>query len=390
MISTIIGKGDIYMKKKLGFLFGIMIFVFLCMPYHNAAAAGYAEDSETGEAVNALETYVVSTGSEEQLDTIKSYRVILPVDTDKVVLPITFEEKGVFVCSAELPEGTSDSVYLDFGIYSDEGCTDEVYYSSYSKTAAIEEKGTYYLKFSISDYSDSKPTDFYTIGFASQFYQGNDRTLSNKKWTCSGIVDTQKPIYYKVKVDKAGYLTINMESEYSNYVTLLDSKKKVISEKVYSYDGEKVVFAVEKGTYYLEISGSSDLHRIMSTFTSVTDGSGSSKSKAKKMTAGKTYTGYLSATNKKGTVDWYKITLPKSQEVEIIFKGSVSSGTIDLEFYGNEISGSITAYISYVDSDKSFTAKTWTSSKLPKGTYYIKVSKDTTETSGFYKLQLKK
>jgi hypothetical protein len=89
-------------------------------------------------------------------------------------------------------------------------------------------------------------------------------------------------------------------------------------------------------------------------------------------------------------VDWYKITLTKSQEVDITFTGSVSSGRISLEFYGGSIGGSVNESISSVDVDASFSPITLRSDKVPKGTYYIKITKDSTITSGFYNLKLGK
>jgi hypothetical protein len=373
------------MKKKLICLLMILV---MCLSSTAAYAAEIAVDLETGEAVDELTTYTVKTGSDDELATTKIYNISIPADTKEVILPITFEEKGIFVSSAALSE-EKDSVYLEEEIFKDAECINEIYYSSYDCIAEIPQGGTYYIKLSIDDYSGSAPTDFYSVGFASQFYSGQDRTLANKKWTCAGNIDTSKPIYYKVVVKETGSITVNTESDYSIDVTLLSSSKKALSEEVYNYDG-KVVFAVTKGTYYLKVESSSELYRIKYTFGKSTEYGGTSKTKAKKMTPGATYVGYLTATDKKGTAEWYKITLTKSQKVDITFTGSVSSGDIKLEFTGGNISGSITQTISYVDTDKSFSAETWSSDKLPKGTYYIKVYKADATTSGFYKLSLKK
>lgn len=376
------------MKKR---LLCLLLAFIMCFPTVTAYASEVVMDIDSGEFGEELETYTVTTGEDDELDTVKSYEIYIPVDTKKVVLPITFNEKGLFYCAAELAEEMS-SVYLNLYIYSDEECTKRVSYSTYDYKAAIPKSGTYYIELSINDYSGNPPAEYYNVLFASQFFKGNDKTLKNKQWAVTGNVDTSKPVYYKVTVSKAGVLTINTEAEYSSYVTLLDSKKKDLSEDVYAYSGNeyKAVFAVKKGTYYIKVKSSSDILRIKYTFTSPEDKSGASKSKATKMTAGKEYTGMITASDKKGTTDWYKITLTKSQKVEFEITGNVSSGNIKLEFYGDNISGTITRNIDTLNEDAGFKAETWTSDKLPKGTYYIKFTKDKDKTSGYYKIKLLK
>lgn len=376
------------MKKKSFLLFGIIMMCLLCFPSIKASAAeGYIEDYETSEVLKGLTTYVVTTGEEKDLDNLTKQVIYVPTDTKEYVVPITLKHKGILYCAAYLSDDTL-SGYLD--IYADKDCTKSIYYSSYDGTAVIPAAGTYYLKFSVYDYSDNIEEEYYTFDFASLLYNGENRTLKNKEWAVTGIANPEKPILYKVSVTNPGVLTVNIDSEYSSYVTLLNSSKKAISKEVYaSYDGE-ARFAVAKGTYYLEVSSYSDFIRVKSTFKAITESSGSSKSKAKIITAGKTYKGLVVATDKESKVDWYKVTLTKSQMVDITFLGSVSSGKIKLEFYGNGIRGSITEFISQLDEDASFTAMTWTSDKLPKGTYYIKVTKTSADTSGNYSIKLNK
>jgi hypothetical protein len=375
-------------KKKIAVLLSVIMVSLSCFPISNAFATGNIMDIDTGEASDVLTTYVVTTGSESDIAGVKNYEVTVPVDPEEIVLPITFEQKGILYFTSDFAE-TAASRYFDLYCYSDAECTKEIKVSTYNGEIVIPEAGTYYLKFKVNNYSDVTPTDGYKINFSSKFISGEDKTLTNKVWVCSANADTQKPMYFEVDAIKAGSITINTESEYSTRLTLLNSSKKAISDEVYNYDG-KACFAVEKGSYYIKVTSSSDLLRIKSLFTALTDYSGSSKAKAKKLTAGKTYTGFLSATDKTSKVEWYKITLTKSQEVNIKFTGSVSSGKIELELYGNGFSGSITKNIDTVDEDSTFSPQTWSSTKLPKGTYYIKITKKTTNTSGYYYLQLKK
>ncbi len=377
------------MKKKLLLFLSVFMLLFLCIPSVKTFAQGYAEDLDNGASVDTLETHLLPTGEDEEIEVAKTYRVYVPGAEKELVLPINFKQKGIWICTSEI---TDDALATNayFKIYADEACTKEIYYSITDKIATIPVKGTYYIKFGVNDTSETAPEN-YIFAFSSSFISGEDRSLKDKVWAFTGSPDTSKPVYYKLTTTKPGSLTVNVDSDYSSYVTLLNSSKKAISDKTYySSIDNKVCFAVAKGTYYLKLDSISDLYRIKYTFKAVADTSGTSKAKAKKLTAGKAVAGIVTATDKKGSVDWYKITLTKSQAVGINFTGSVSSGKISLEFYGGSISGSINEYINAVDSDASFGATAWGSDKLPKGTYYIKITKDSTITSGFYNLKLDK
>lgn len=286
-----------------------------------------------------------------------------------------------------VPKAQAAGILLDF--YYDEACTTTDLYSTYNQYAKIKEKGTYYLQLKVYDHGNNIPEDGYVFEVYFQFVSGADRELKDKTWSAATMVrEYADGMYFKVSTSKAGTLTINLESDNSAYITLLNSNKKEISDKTYYYtkDG-KLCFAVGKGTYYLKVNTYSSYFRIKSTFKAITDSSGASKAKAKALTKGKTYNGLVTATDKKGKVDWYKITLSKAQTVNIQFKGNVSSGKITLEFFGENIGGSITRTLYNLDDDRSFQATTYRSTKLPKGTYYIKVTKSTDTTSGNYTLK---
>jgi hypothetical protein len=379
------------MKKRLIYLISFLMFVFLLVPSIKAEASGYAVDYDTKETVDEITTHVITNGDDNDLDTIKSYGIAVPSDAKELIVPIKLDHKGILICTAVLDDTTPESVSAYLDIYADAECTDSIYYNSYNNIAKIPEAGTYYLKFTVYDSADVEP-EYYALGFASQFYSGDDRTIKNKEWTCTGSLDYSTPVYYKISAKESGSITIEVDAEYSSNVTLLNSKKKALSEEVYvsTYSGGKTVFAVDKGTYYIKVTSSSDIYRLKSSFKETKDYSGATKAKAKTLAKGKLYSGLVTTSDKTGKIDWYKITLTKSQEVNITFTGSVSSGEIEIEFYGNEISGSITDRISSVDADGSFAAETWTSSKLPKGTYYIKVTKSSKYTSGFYNIRLDK
>lgn len=379
------------MKKKLCLLLSILMMLSLLTPVPKTYAAGNLIDLSTEEYVDEVKVYTLTTGDDCEADKINTYAVSVSPEDKEAVFPVTFTQKGLFICSYEYIDTNPSTSYGDFEIYSDEECTQEIRYSSYNGYAAIPSKGTYYLKFSVSDYGDEVPEDGYLFSFACQYIGSGDRALKDKTWSAVSVASSSDEILFKVTAAKAGTITLGIEADSSVYVTLLNSSKKEISEEAYySSNNGKVSFAVAKGTYYIKARTYTDYFRIKYTFKAITETSSTTKAKAKALTKGKLYSGLVTATDKNGTVDWYKITLTKSQPVKITFKGSVSSGQVSLEFFGNGIGGSITQSIRSEDADRSFTAETYTSKKLPKGTYYIKVTKSTPKTSGSYYLRFDK
>jgi hypothetical protein len=100
--------------------------------------------------------------------------------------------------------------------------------------------------------------------------------------------------------------------------------------------------------------------------------------------------GLILTTDKKGKEDWYKITLTKDQAVELILTGDVS-GDISLTFYDSDNSLFGKLYVNeYTTEDSGVPyVSTSKSQKLPKGTYYLKVTKDGSSTSGSYSVKMK-
>ena len=122
--------------------------------------------------------------------------------------------------------------------------------------------------------------------------------------------------------------------------------------------------------------------------------SGSKQSKAVKINRKKTVKGVHIANNKTGT-DWYKFTLPSKRK----FKLTVTGGATDsyVSSYGSYSSDLkveiipankrqyligartyvINGYKTYIESEGTLSA----------GTYYIKVSKESKKSSGWYTLK---
>ncbi len=373
---------------KTALFMAFMITVFALNKDYAKAAAGEVVDYTTKQTVTEMTPYQITTGDEADLSKYGAYDIFVPTTTGELVVPIRIPSKGLLYSLYGDSNNSTSTFYVDF--YSDAACTSEVSYSSYTGFAEFPKEGIYYIKF--KTYSSIPVTgDSAYIGFDCQFFDGSNTELKNKTWQCSGLIDSTTPIYYKVEVNKTGFIKVDFLSEYSTYVTLCSSSKKEISDECYiSSSKPDAAFAVKKGTYYLKVKSNSDLIRVRSSATAVTDASGSSKSKAKALKIGSAKKGLLLPGDKTSKNDWFKFTLTKSTKLNLIVSGNVSSGKIRYELTSANIGGSITGYLYQTDDSDTTSLKTWTTESLPRGTYYIRVYKDDSKTSGNYSIKVAK
>ena len=205
---------------------------------------------------------------------------------------------------------------------------------------------------------------------------------------------------FKIKAKKTGHITVYLKRYGLNtaygYVTLLNSKKKAVSDKLIfnsSFSSDYVVFGVKKGTtYYLKVSGcqgsydngyaygikysikAATLKKNKSKRTAVTL---KRKAKAKSITR--------PATGKKMT-QWYKFIVSKKQKT--IFRvdaSAVKSGkaTITL-FYGSKKIASDTITNGKINNYTITNGTTYY--KANKGTYYVRITSNA-KCNGMYKVR---
>ncbi len=180
--------------------------------------------------------------------------------------------------------------------------------------------------------------------------------------------------------------------KYSAYVTLCNYKKQALSKEVFvsSYSGSKsVVFAVNKNTtYYFKVNSSSGSRFALKTsFTTVSEKSGSKVSKAVSIKKGKTAKGLILPGS--STKDYYKIVVSKSQKVSLKFTGKACTGTIRINVYSDKKLKRWVGTVYCNGASYSTTRRVYTlgSSKLRKGTYYIQVERSDSKTNGYYSIQ---
>lgn len=244
--------------------------------------------------------------------------------------------------------------------------SDNNYRASYSLAT-----GTYYIC------ASGPYNDCYKIKQSQVAYP----TLTLGKYRTFSQADGDMNMYFKFKATESGYASIKTKN-FSGYITLCNSSFKAVSNKTYVNSGDKLVFGVKKGvTYYLRINDfSGNTSSIAVTNKKINDRSGSKKSSARSIYVGNKYYGSLpAATNQ---YDWYKFKLGSSKHWAIDFTGFVHGGA---KVYLYKSNGTLISTHTYYDGN----AMLYSTTKYPKGTYYLRISRNTTKASGYYSIKIR-
>lgn len=245
-------------------------------------------------------------------------------------------------------------------------------------------KGTYYIKVKSYD----------TKSFTMKYALTGNYSAKHKNWTTiySGNANLQS--YVKIKPTVNGYITVypNGGEYYDNSftVTLCNSSKKALTSDNFIFYGSKysskMVFAVKKNTtYYLRIKNVSDRAAVKYTQTSVSEKSGSSRKKAVTVKQNKTIKGTIAVNDSKA--DWYKINVTKTKKVKFYIKGN-ATGNLKMQVYksNGKQYGYENTILSDLNESRTFVS-TGVNGKMPKGTYYIKIYRGNSKSSGNYSLK---
>lgn len=264
------------------------------------------------------------------------------------------------------------------------GCYDVVKGKTYyvGLLSTLENTATAQVRAYIYSYANNR-----TVKASSSVY-----TISSGKKGASNETTT---LYYKVTPTKTGVMTVTLK-DYGNstsygYVTLMNSSKKVLSEKIYYSSSDsryKVRFGVKKGvTYYLKVEdacGSNDncfKYGIRYTVAAATDRALSTKAKAMTLKRGATATKTLFVGSRATSTDWYKfkVTAKRETVVKVDFSkmrgGSGSDSKATITFYrgSTKIGNSTTLYAGQYSSYTITYGTTY--GKANAGTYYVKIVK---------------
>ena len=357
-----------------------------------------------------LSTYVVGTDSSDfskEFSHFKTY--FIQHDGINNETRMMYLKKGALHITMYGYNGATGAVT----IYSDPACTNEVakinltqnrdktasgsYY--YTDTFKISKSQTYYVTFTNTSGKSA------VFQFSTQQFDGTNRVLT-KKNTLSYVDIPNGATYYSFEVKKSGTVTFDpvfISSTTEGYdevegklnVTLCDQNKKAISKKrmIGTEDGcfaEKAVYAVDPGLYWIKVTTpGQELFTVKYKFKAVKDKSGAKLSKAANMTLKKWYKGICTFGDTTTKGDYYKFTINKPSTVTISLKGDVTSGKIVGSVTGDRVNGAYTGIsIAHVGAKFNWSIKTRNNVKLPAGTYYIKIAKDTKKTNGIYQIKV--
>lgn len=387
------------MKKLVRVLLLVFVFAVIVLPVSKVLADETTDTNERESIIDTDTNCDVTKFETNDLDitldeaNYKSYFINI-ANGKSIVVPITLNEKGRLYYRYEYTNEYQDkkSYYCD--IYTDEACTkkaDYYNYDIYYGELNATKSGMYYIKFSVVD-TTLQPNTFNHFKFSSFYINSHNETLLKEKQVVTAFLSENKPIYYKVTASQSGSISFNMQASYGGKVTLCDSKKKRISNVCKTADKNHTFeFAVSEGTYYLKVTTASSYAYVMQTFKVITDTSGASKQKAKELKVGGDKVKSLSlSTEKSGKADWFTFSNDKKRKIIVDVIGTVTCGGLKIDFYDtkgtnwesryfypvNNASGGVSTIYYILDGTE----------KLPKGTYYIRVSKTSAKTNATYRI----
>lgn len=336
---------------------------------------------------------------------------------DYVVAKIKVKSSGKLWIDAQRLDSNSysDTVYV--GKY--DASTEEMIEYNYEKTGYLSagddptlgiggldvvKGGTYYIvvRKAYSTYSEH----YGTLRVRPYLYSYSTRTLSAGKLMLASGYKTNyndSGAQFKIKATKTGYIRVSLkEYGYSpsvGYVTLRNSKKKAVSDKLSYSNGsypQSIVFGVKKGvTYYLKVTscvGSSDYqykYGISYKIYAAPLRSNTSKSKAKTLKRKAKYISTaMPATGKSGS-QWYKFKVTKKRATQFnIDTTNIKSGKMSVTIYCGKKKVGSTSLVNGKVNPIEITYST-TYGKAKKGTYYVKITKSA-KANGAYKVRYAK
>ncbi len=311
-----------------------------------------------------------------------------------------------FCKSVSLPKGTIELAVsniqqsgcsVEFGVYSDAQMNNRI--SSYgyvtqgdtrSIICNIPKDGSYYI--GVKPSTSIPERQYYAVALIACSYSGQDRAIKNKERLVIGQKDGGTVNYVKYKATQTGYLKTSTDTSSKMVkITLCDKSKKALSGETLA--SEEPTYGVKKGkTYWIKLKNPWSTSAGYYTFT-LNNGkvkeskAGKSQKKAVTIKKNKNIKGWIEAGKKEGKqADWYKFNLTGKKSVKIYMKGGTND-KINVTVY--EKIGSRTRKIGTRTVNNNFNNIIPSRGKWSKGTYWIKISRGTAKSSGYYTLKWK-
>lgn len=378
---------------------------------------GYVDNVEYGFSVEFVETEYWETESNDKytvadkIVTDKKYGGFILNTDDKDYYEINFEEEGYIKIDFENETSTNTSAKWRVNVYKLSDGVQLIHEHVFSATRAKTtlprigvNKGTYFIEVSDGRYgwgdidnleyafsADFTPTECWESEINGE-YTVADKLIVDKKFG-GFLYHTFDFDYFKVDIDKKGYIKIDFENELST-----DTSAKWLL-KVYTFEDDLQVIheqsikattaktelpriGVEKGTYYISISDGNDgwgqldnlEYRFTANFTETEYWESENNGEytvADNLIINNQYGGFLYHTFDS---DYFELNVTEKGSIQINFENDISTNTSaewEIKVYKpeNELK------VIYKQKIKATTIKT----ELPeinveKGIYYISIS----------------
>lgn len=346
--------------------------------------------TKTAEGVIPLTNINASTTSIKSDAVVFDIGDVLPGSTKQgYSRAISLPAKGTIIMEAAAKSAVSTSSLdkdaaltnaVGYGIISAK-TTDPTDADVVTRVIQVPAKGTYYLGIqTLSPIRDEQQA--FLVGAAAGYANGGDRTITSGKAIAVGQRDAQTN-YFKFKATKTGSLEVQAASGIGS-VALCNSKKKALTTNLATK--ELPTYGVKKGvTYYVKVnsyaSSSRGWYNLTVVNKAVSEKSGKSKAKAVTLKKGAKRSGTIIIGDK--TADWYKFTLSSKKAVKITIKGATNDN-IKADVYDKH--GKIgTRSFGYYSGGMTLKS----AGKWSKGTFYIKLYRGNSKSSGHYTISWK-
>ena len=343
---------------------------------------------EDDNEVKKVTPFYYKTEAQLKASKVKKYAITAPKGSvDDLLVPAYFNQKGIVLYNIVAKHGDvtmSGKYQLSSDI---EG---KVKVATKNNRAYIPKAGTYYIRISSETFSRESDSRFLGI-FA--FVSNSDTTLKNKVKVVSSVVNAKKPIFYKVTVKKNTKLQFELASDGKASVTLCNKKKSALTNANKVNKSGKMIYALNKGTYYLKVSSTKGFLTAKATMTPAVKEIGTKQSSALNVNINKkASSGLVYAKDKKDTVYWFCLNNEKDQPIYMNVATDFTFGKVKMEVVSSEGKNFGSKVLDNgLNRTKRFTlySKSEEGKKLPKGTYYIKFTKVEKNANGVIQVGIK-
>lgn len=343
---------------------------------------------ENDNEVKKVTPFYYKTEAQLKASKVKKYAITAPKGSvDDLLVPVVFNQKGIVLYNI-VAKHENIKMAGKYKLSSD--VDGKLKIATKNNRAYIPKAGTYYIR--ISSETFSRESDSRYLGIFA-FVTNSNVTLKNKVKVVSSIVNSKKPIYYKVTVNKNAKLQFELATDGKANVTLCNKKKSAITSAKKVNKSGKMIYALKKGSYYLKVSSSKGFLTAKATMTPVSKEIGRKQSSALKVNINKkASSGLVYAQDKKDTVYWFCLNNKKDQPIYMNVTTDFTSGKVKMEVVSSEGKNFGSKILENgLNRSKRFTlySSSEEGKKLPKGTYFIKFTKVEKNANGVIQVGIK-